>query len=727
MDKKNKSKRFLVAAMILLAVILLGTVLMIVTRQVINLKRTQHISPSVQINAPQAGETIPAGSSLVVSASSFGSSPITIMQFWLDGQLVDQKANSSASAGVFSEQIAITLSEGPHMLLVRVVDQQRLVGQSLPIPLYGSAELADAAGLMVVAAEGDTLEDIASRFGISPNTLQTLNPGLASGGLASGTEIQIPIDKAGEDSQKPTTADVIQPQTLQTSQAVLLPAVISPNPLADAWNSLVSMRPPQAPSGLVVLPEKKACKLNLYWLDNSTNEEYFRVWMAGLGVPARVIQTVSSSQHTGPVWYQFDIPQAGIYSFWVEAFNGLGAQPGETVWSGIPATQCESYTATSLQLEIQEITFYGFYERLYSYISVEGAPERRFPAHDGEFWFGALNAERTTIYPLERNILSIPIPEDDELNLEGKSMGWMGGVLNDLGPFSSLLPSTAWDGSQQVIQTPNYRIVYTVQPFGSMQAQGSYTFYDLSLPAPFNLQDRPQKSIFLPMGRLLSWEWLGDEKDITGFTIFLNNQPFKTALPNQRQLFYLPASQCGGKQVFQVAVNTAHGQSELSAPLEYNLPPCPILAEVQFVSFTPSMTQDSFRGKCDQIETYYEFWVSGATEVRKKVWGKPFFFPVTCQNAFTFDDVIYGFTKHRGMDRIVVPIDPTDPKLVIGLFAWDYDWGSQDDAFIMIKESIDKPIQDWLGYEEEFRLRSLCDAGYTESLIRVRGIPAEGQ
>lgn len=726
MQNKNRPKWPRVVVIVMLVLALLAGAIVLGLRQAANIKRASHFPPEIYITSPDAGETVPAGSSLLVSASAIGAEPIMIMQFWLDGSLVEQLPNASGGSGTFREQTSITLSEGAHILQVRVVDAAQLVGQSLPITLYGSAELAEAAGLVVVAAEGDNLKDLASRFNTNPNALQALNPGLPAGALAPGTQVQVPNDKTQEASKKPAAAQVIHPQALPTDQAILLPVVVPPNPLAAAWNALLNTRPPQAPSGLYVLPDENTCHMNLYWLDNSSNEDHFRIWMAGLGVPPRVISTVSSSRHQGPVWYQFDIPPAGIYSFWVEAVNGLGAQASEMVWAGIPGTHCQSYTAASLQLEIQEITFFGFYDRLYSYISVEGAPERRFPAQDGEFWFGTLNAERTTIRPLERNVVSIPIPEDGELNLEGISLGWLGDTLNDLGPFSTMLPSTAWDGSQRVIETPNYRIVLSVQPFGSMQAQGTYTFHDLALPAPTNLQERSYNSIFIPTGRLLAWEWQGDEKDITGFTIFLNGKPYKNAQPNQRQVFYLPERQCGGKQVFQVSVNTDHGQSERSVPLELDLPPCPILAEVQFVSFYPSITTDSMLGKCDQIETYYEFWVSGATEARKKVWGKSFFFPVTCQNTYTFDDVIYGFTRRRGMDRMLVPIDPTDPVLVIGLFAWDYDWGSQDDPFIMIKKTIDKPIQDWVGYEEEFRISSNCDAGYTQSIIRVRGLQGEG-
>ena len=723
MKSVKRPKGFLIGGVAIILIFLLGLGTFFAVQQVSSSKRAGNMPPSVYIHSPEPGETVPADSMISVSASAVGTTMISELQFWLDGGMVDKAQNTTNSAGTFFGQVILSVSDGPHALMVRAVDRYGLVGQSPPFPLYGSAELADSAGLMVNAAQNDTLEEIAGRFDTNAENLNVLNPNLPQGGLPAGTEIIIPVTKVNEPEPQPPTTQVIQPEPIQTSGAVFLPAIPPSNPIADAWSTLTATALPQAPSGLTALADRKNCLLNIYWLDNSTTEKYFRVWMAGLGIPPRVVSEVKSSDHLGPVWYQFAIPPAGIYSFWVEAVNELGDQPSETVWVGIPATQCAQYTAANLLLEIKEITFYGFYDRLYSYLSVEGAPERRFPAHDGEFWFGTLNAERTTIRPLERNIISIPIPEDGALTLDGKSMAWLGGTLHDLGPFSTWLPANAWDGSDQVIEAANYRIVYSVQPFGSMEARGTYTFHELNLPMPFNLKDKPHNALIPPaVGRVLSWEWLGDERKITGFTVYLNGKPIKTTRPNQRQIYYLPPSNCGDQQRLQVAVNTNHGQSLSSNPLIIPLPPCPVLAEIQFISMDTGITNDSFSGKCDTIETYYEFWASGATDARKKAWGKPFFFPVKCNSHYTFDDIVYGFTKKRGSDRIMVPIDPNNPVLVFGLFAADYDWGSADDHLVMIKKQINKAIGDWPGYEEEFYFSQYLEAGSTGTVIRVKGL-----
>lgn len=319
MKSAKRPKGLLVggAAVILLILFILGITVAI--QQVNSSKRGRNMPPSVYINSPEPGETVPADSILSVSASAVGTSIITELQVWLDGGLVGKAPNTTNLSGAFSEQMLLSVSDGAHVLMVRAVDRNGLVGQSPPIPLYGSAELANNAVLVVTAAQNDTLEEIAVRLNTNAEALKALNPNLPPGGLPAGTEVNMPITQVHEPEPQPPAAHIAQPEPIQTSGAVFLPAIPPPNPIADAWSALTAVAPPQAPSGLSALPDRTNCLLNLYWLDNSTTEDYFRVWMTGLGVPPRVISEVKSSDHLGPVWYQFDIPPAGIYSYWVEA------------------------------------------------------------------------------------------------------------------------------------------------------------------------------------------------------------------------------------------------------------------------------------------------------------------------------------------------------------------------------------------------------------------------
>jgi len=94
---------------------------------------------------------------------------------------------------------------------------------------------------------------------------------------------------------------------------------------------------------------------------------------------------------------------------------------------------------------------------------------------------------------------------------------------------------------------------------------------------------------------------------------------------------------------------------------------------------------------------------------------------MTCGKSYTFDDIAYGIYKKRGMDKLVVPIDPENPQLVFGVFGWDYDWGTSDDALVMAKERIKKAITYWPVYEEEFVFNQLLESGWTTTRVRVKG------
>jgi hypothetical protein len=168
----------------------------------------------------------------------------------------------------------------------------------------------------------------------------------------------------------------------------MLATVANYKPPAVGFSDLVGSADalfPEAPGGLQASVEN--CQLTLTWGDHSDNEDVFNIWISGLGVPARIIGTAESGDRIGQVWYQVPSPPAGIYSVWVESVNAYGAQPSEPVWIGVAAQQCEHYTAAYLQVEIKGITFSGpSYEHLYTYISVEGTPERRFPVDDSDFF-----------------------------------------------------------------------------------------------------------------------------------------------------------------------------------------------------------------------------------------------------------------------------------------------------------------------------------------------------
>ncbi|MCJ7520068.1 MAG: hypothetical protein MUO42_10430, partial [Anaerolineaceae bacterium] len=369
------------------------------------------------------------------------------------------------------------------------------------------------------------------------------------------------------------------------------------------------------------------------------------------------------------------------------------------------------------------------------YLSVEGAPERRFPADDSQFFWGGWFMEPTdiTMYLYGNNVISIPIPEDNELNLEGQCLAWVGDNLIPIGQFSKAVPSTAWDGAEQVIDEPGFKISFTVKPFGSMEARGQYTYMDEFLKPAYNLKDvdtGKRGNPFLPTDHILTWEWDGNEKDITGFTVFLNGKnPYKIVMPNDRQVLYTPTSDCAApNQYISVSVNTNHGETALSELAEYDLDPCPLQAEVQFVSIKATWTTDTLLGRCDTLETYWSFSAWGVNTVNRDLGvgsGYSFRYPMKCDTLYMFDDIGYALTRKRNMDKLIVQIDPNNPFLEIGIFGWDYDWDSPNDKIIMERILVtDLPVDNWQGYKEEKGLMNRWpgDASVVYT-IRIKALP----
>ena len=193
MEKKKKLAWVWILVISLIILSCFTAVLYRVIKLVIADKRTQNSTPVVQITSPNAGETVPANTSILVNATAVGHTPIMRIELWLDGQIVEQSFNQAASNGVFGGQFLASVADGGHFLVARAVDQEGLIGQSLPIPVYGSSLVNDMTTLVYPAKEGDTLGGIANDFGLDIETVNGMNPALGAGGLAGGTVVNLPI------------------------------------------------------------------------------------------------------------------------------------------------------------------------------------------------------------------------------------------------------------------------------------------------------------------------------------------------------------------------------------------------------------------------------------------------------------------------------------------------------------------------------------------------------
>ncbi|RME91133.1 MAG: hypothetical protein D6770_01070, partial [Anaerolineae bacterium] len=678
-----------------LFLLLLAVGLAFILRGVRRVQVAANLPPTVLVLSPTNGETFPEGNIIPVHVNATAQNPIARLEFWLDGALVDTKTPDPTSTDptVFSTSSQVQITLGAHTLSVRAVDSGGLIGQSPPLALLGVARVAQE-------GEGETNET---------GSAQPPEGGTPSQPPAGGAPTQPPV-------QPPAT--IITPAPLPvTPPGAAAPSLITVQPidLGSIWPIILAGRP-KAPSALQVGYEN--CTIRLLWMDNATNETHFNIWMQPFGGTAQVIATLKGTgQATGPTWYEFASPWAGIYSFWVEAVNALGSQSSEIAWGAVPDVNCGPGVATHLSIRVLDLFVVGGYDRAYCYLSIEGVPEKRVPRNDGEFV--RVSGGWGDVSHLDS--LLHPIPPDGEITLEGKCLGWSGNSgPDDLGTFSAHAPKETWDGRRQELRGAGFVIGYRIEPYGPSTASGFFGYTDYSLPAPsqpsITIQRTSNASENERLARrpTLHWRWGGDPQKLTGFTIFLDGQFFRH-VPNWQggkpgeweEMFLLPTS-CGGVYNFQVAANVGSAQSPLSPSFTYRQLPCETYIKVTYETVEFTAIDDGEIGSNDDAEVYYQLRarVSGGEDkvMTFYSWDAPR--TMVQHKEYTFYDLGLGNTrrtKNESMDTIIIPLSSeATPKLTIMVDFYDYDALSLDDWLCLIDKDIRMPASQWKNYSSRY-------------------------
>jgi len=664
------------------------------------------LGPVVRIEYPTPGLAIPAGSNIVVTVSANANNPISRMELWGNGEKVSEVVVDS-DIQYSLENFPLTVEEGDVMLIARAVDQAGLVGQSIPISIVGDPSLANEGNTSTLTVnDGSTLGQVADQFGVDPNTLGNLNPNLGSQPLPGGSQVKMPGDSkpgaSGNSLPKvpPAPSNKSNPSPAGPNVPSLNPANITP-PLFGTY-FIASEPPPNAPSNLSV--QVQDCEVRLDWLDNEENETGYRVWISGLGYPARILATLQASPGTGPAWYQFQSPSIGIFSFWVEVVNQRGTQPSEPVWAGIRETNCSKPLAVDLTLEVLDVTVAGGYDRVYCYISLEGAPEARFP--DSAFiQMNGFQGDLSTYKSGERKFV-IPIPADLSLDLTGECLGWRGGQLDNLQSFSGSFPSTVWDGSRQTVSNAVYEIGFRINYMGESKPEGQYGYHDPTIPIPYNLrlEDPPSTWSYYAarQEKIVHWDWDGNEADITGFTIFLDNYPYAPVSANERSGIVRLPTKCGGTYLVSVAADRDSAQSSRGQVVIVQ-GACEMLVKVQIKDLTITRAVDGEPGDCDNLEIYklaLDVWVNGNSTHRELNE------PLNSGSDYIFLSCgtwqINSLGKNwDGVISIHMPVGK-DGDLRIRVWMYEDDPSFGGDVLIDQTERVAMPYSQWDDYSGEF-------------------------
>ncbi len=739
-----------VVSLVVLALVVLCPLAFLYTRQ-LDQARAEYEAPTVYITEPASGLSIPTGSGLLVAATAVGRTPITRVELWAAGELVEtQESDVPEGTYSFAASFALVVSEGPNLLYVRAINAAGVTGQSAPLTVFGEPLQPGDIVTEVIVEEGQSLEDIAESYEVGPETLQQLNPDLGGQQPSPGSSVTVPAPEREEDDEyvaPPTIGPPVPPPppgsgtVPMPASPPLQPIQPSPNmpgtvPLPIIVGSLLPQlaipvfAAPAAPTDLQGYVED--CTVYLRWNDNAGDELRYEVWMAPVGGSSQLIASLQPAGG-GPAWVKFPALRTGGLSFWVEAVNIVGKQPSNIVWVEVDPS-CPTAAPDRLQLEVVDMTTGGAYDKAYCYVSFENTPEVRMPGDDSAFVQVSGGQANIATWEASNRRFALPIPGDDSLEMTGECWGWAGQRLSDLGTFSGAYARETWDGTRRSLTGETYDIGVTLQAIGGTGTRVTYSYRDSTIPVPHYLRDQmvgtaPNKHLYPKsweqwfLNRRLSWSWTGDPQKLTGFTVFLNGAKYKSVSgANVRETSVTLPALYDRRIRWQVAADAGEAQSPLSQELAYDLPKSRAYVQVKFDTIRWLYTCDGWLcGDCSTCEAYG--WLSlrmAGHESFKLCAYLRKTNSVKCGNTYAFSNLCSTdwILNEDVPDVLILPFDKESNNLTVDLWVHirdnDYPYsGSDTIADYRLSHSFSslQHAQSVLGCGKQFQERDSSEDG----------------
>ena len=145
-------------------------------------------SVMVTLGSPTSGEEVFTGEYISVTAQAVAPTGITSMELFVDGKPFGSPASSTSTAAWTWQ----AWPPGIHTFSARATDSTGQTGSSQTVILNVLA----ADSMQVNASEGQTLTELGSQFGASPEEMIASNPNLDPlGSLPDGQPVNIPVEK----------------------------------------------------------------------------------------------------------------------------------------------------------------------------------------------------------------------------------------------------------------------------------------------------------------------------------------------------------------------------------------------------------------------------------------------------------------------------------------------------------------------------------------------------
>ncbi|GAB4503637.1 MAG: hypothetical protein Fur0043_06290 [Anaerolineales bacterium] len=156
--------------------------------------------PAVTIHEPAPGAQATVGDALMFSASANDAAGVIRIDLWVDDTLVLSQSSPDA-AGLNPLSLSYPLAAaktGAYALVARAFNRQGEMGESVVhyVTVVEAAASAPAQEYaQYIVQQGDTLENIAARLGVSVDDILKTNPGISNGQVVPRQVILIPMPK----------------------------------------------------------------------------------------------------------------------------------------------------------------------------------------------------------------------------------------------------------------------------------------------------------------------------------------------------------------------------------------------------------------------------------------------------------------------------------------------------------------------------------------------------
>lgn len=421
---------------------------------------------TVSITSLDGGGAYPVSGGLPVRTQAISSAPISHLEFWADGQLIETIRAPIKNLYVFAHTWTWTPKTlGDHTLIVRAFDAQ---GQGSPSSVIHIQAIPDSGMILVVTSStDDTLESLAIKYKASPDAILAANPNLNANEPLPG-DIFIPLPAPSEintTSSKPTNSTLADNNQVNKGGIDLS---FTNWIRMEFINPLGEMFAPAAPQLSATTTD---CNALLTITDLANNENGFYVYRLDPQTNDFVkIASLPNHNDSNPIQFT-DKNLYGTFQYYVSAYDGSGEGVSNFVKVNVSGESCTQLADT---FSLTQLVAFdpGKVEKTYLYLSVNQRDWSRIPQDPQQFL--APNASIN----LSKAASIFAVKPAPVLSVRGEMWGWSSGTLVFLGNFNKNVTPPSQPLSAQDFALPSTTLYMRKNDPSAPSSGNSYLWMD---------------------------------------------------------------------------------------------------------------------------------------------------------------------------------------------------------------------------------------------------------